>query len=214
MQLSGGQALPPEQQFTQLVDQLCTDVSTRVAAVDAGRQLATGALGDLPPNIYGADGDWESFSTPGRDQKLRSSFRGLFQFINTTAGARTAQGRALVAKYASIWNAHQASCKVTYTSSTGSPVKITLNDVQARLFSLSFDPYECVEMRWGATPTSGAEYASCNTQDAAHVQRFTDEQSLRNIIDRPAAGTATPIGFGPATHEDVDVPALLARLAR
>ena len=45
------------------------------------------------------------------------------------------------------------------------------------------------------------------------MQRFNDEQSLRNLIDRPAAGTATPIGFGPQTHEDVDVPALLTRLA-
>ncbi len=212
MQLSGGQALAPADQFTQLVDQLCTDVQTRVGAVDLGKPLATGALGDLPANIYGADGDWESFSTPGRDQRLRSSFRGLVQFINATAG--TAQGHALVATYTNLWKQRQASCKVTYTSSTGNPVKLTLNDVQARLFQLSFDPYECVEMRWGATPTSGAEYASCNTQDAAHAQRFKDEQSLRNIIDRPAAGTPTPIGFGPAAHEDVDVPALLARLAR
>jgi hypothetical protein len=210
MQLSGGQALAPDVQLTQLVDQLCTDIGTRVGAVDAGKQLAAGELGDLPPNIYGADGDWESFSTPGRDQKLRSSFRSIFQFIKTSAA--TAQGRALVATYANIWKQHQTSCTITYTSSTGSPVKLTLNDVQKRLFQLSFDPYQCVEMRWGATPANAAEYASCNTRDAAHVQRFDDEQSLRNLIDRPAAGTATPIGFGPATHEDVDVPALLARL--
>ena len=212
MQLSGGQALPPADQLTQLVDQLCTDISTRIGAVDAGKQLATGDLGDLPPNIYGADGDWESFSTPGRDQKLRSSFRSIHQFIRTTAG--TASGRALVATYTNIWKQRQTSCKLSYTSSTGSAVKLTLNDVQARLFQLSFDPYQCVEMRWGAYPSNSAEYASCNTQDAAHVQRFKDEQSLRNLIDRPAAGTPTPLGFGPAAHEDVDVPALLARLAR
>lgn len=65
----------------------------------------------------------------------------------------------------------------------------------------------------GAYPKNTTEYASCTTQDAAHVQRFDDEKSLRFLIDRPAAGTPTPIGFGPATHEDVDVPALLTRLA-
>jgi hypothetical protein len=210
-QLSGGQVLPPDQQFTQLVDQLCVDISTRVAAVDAGRQLAGADLVDMPPNIYGAEGDWEAFSTPGRDQKLRSSFRGIFQFIKSTAG--TPQGHALVATYANIWKQHQASCKITYKSSAGQPVTLALNDIQARLFQLSFDPYECVEMRWGAYPKNAAEYGSCNTQDAAHVQRFVDQTTLRNIIDRPAAGTATPAGFGPATHEDVDVPALLARLA-
>ncbi|MDB4938146.1 MAG: hypothetical protein JWP87_5118 [Labilithrix sp.] len=211
-QLSGGQTLPPDQQLTQLVDQLCTDISTRITAVDAGRQMSEAELGELPPNIYGADGDWEAYSTPGRDQKLRSSFRGIFQFIKTTTA--TTPGRALVPKFANIWKQHQATCKFTYTSSTGKPVNLTLNDIQARLFQLSFDPYECVEMRWGAYPKNAAEYASCNTQDAAHVQRFVDETTLRNIIDRPAAGTATPIGFGPRTHEDVDVPALLARLSQ
>jgi hypothetical protein len=213
LQLTGGVALPPDQQLTLLMDQLCTDIVGRVAAVDVGKQMASADLVDLPANIYGADGDWESFSTPGRDQKLRSSFRNIFQFIDTSAGAHTAQSRVLVAKYASIWKSHQASCKITYTSSAGSPVNLTLNDIQARLFDLSFDPYECVEIRWGAYPKNTTEYASCTTQDAAHVQRFDDEKSLRNIIDRPAAGTPTPIGFGPATHDDVDVPALLTRLA-
>jgi hypothetical protein len=212
-QLTGGQTLAPDQQLTLLMDQLCTDIVGRVGAVDVGKQLAGADLVDLPPNIYGADGDWESFSTPGRDQKLRSSFRSIFQLINTTAGAHTAQSRALVAKYNTIWKSHQSSCKISYTSSTGAPVNLTLNDVQARLFDLSFDPYQCVEMRWGAYPKNTAEYASCTTQDAAHVQRFTDETSLRNLIDRPAAGTPTPVGFGPAAHEDVDVPALLTRLA-
>ena len=47
-----------------------------------------------------------------------------------------------------------------------------------------------------------------------HVRRFVDETTLRNIIDRQAAGTPTPIGFGPPTHDDVGVPALLARLVR
>ena len=212
-QLTGGVALPPDQQLTLLMDQLCTDIQGRVGAVDLGKQLANGDLGDLPPNIYGADGDWESFSTPGRDQKLRSSFKNIFQFINTTAGAHTSASHSLVAKYAAIWKSHQASCKISYTNSSGAPVALTLNDVQARLFDLSFDPYECVEMRWGAYPKNAAEYATCTTQDAAHVQRFNDEPTMRNIIDRPAAGTPTPVGYGPATHEDVDVPALLTRLA-
>ena len=97
---------------------------------------------------------------------------------------------------------------------TGKSVNLTLADVQSRLFDLSFDPYACVEMRWGAVPSSTQESASCNTLDAAHMQRFKDEQSLRKVIDRPAAGTATPVGFGPQNHEDVDVPALLARLAQ
>jgi hypothetical protein len=192
------------------MDQLCTDIGARVGAVDAGKHLVSAPLGTVPPNIYGADGDWESFSTPGRDQKLRASFREIFQLVSKTATSSP----DLVSKLSDIWNQHQTSCNFTYTSSAGNPVNLTLNDVQARLFQLSFDPDACAEMRWGAYPDHSNEYASCSTQDDAHVQRWKDEGTLRNIIDRPLPGTATPFGFGPQDHEDVDVVALLHRLAQ
>ncbi len=45
---------------------------------------------------------------------------------------------------------------------------------------MSFDPYHCVERRWGA---AGAELASC--RDGALKRRWYDaEQKLRNQIDR------------------------------
>ncbi len=49
-----------------------------------------------------------------------------------------------------------------------------------RLFALSFDPYQCVERRWGA---ASAELATC--QDG-HAKRrwYAAEQGLRNQIDR------------------------------
>jgi hypothetical protein len=208
-QLSGGMALPPEEEFGQLVGQLCNDIQGRVAAVSAGAPVAAKPLGEVPPNIYGAEGDWEAFSSPGRDQRLRSSFRGLRQFA-----AQKATSSAIAKKLLAVWNQSQASCKVSYPNSAGAQVRITMNDVQARLFDLSFDPYHCPEMRWGAYPSAAAEFATCNTQSAEHKQRFADERTLRNLIDRPAAGTPTPIGFGPATPEDVDVVKLLTRLAQ
>ena len=64
-------------------------------------------------------------------------------------------------------------------------------------------------------PCPGGQIVSSASR-SNHVQRFVDETTLRNIIDRLAAGTPTPIGLGPPTHADVDVdvPALLARLVR
>jgi hypothetical protein len=48
------------------------------------------------------------------------------------------------------------------------------------LFRLSFDPYHCVERRWGAV---GAELATC--RDSGLKRRWYDaEQNLRNQIDR------------------------------
>ncbi len=220
-QLSGGRVLGPDAQFGQLLDQLCVDLGDRVAAVDAGVHLATGPIGDVPPNVYSADGDWEAFSSPGRDGRLRASFRGLFAHVTTTVAAVTngdaqiawsGTAKSLVSAYQDAWRAHQASCEVTYTSSTGSAVRLGLADVQARIFDLSFDPYHCAEMRWGATSRQAQELATCSARDPAHVQRFDDERRLRNAIDRPPPGSPTPFDWGPDVPEDVDVPALLERL--
>jgi hypothetical protein len=201
----------PTQVFASLLDELCTDVSARIRAVEGGKRLAAGPMGDVPSNIYAASGDWQALSTPGRDQQLRASFRHIFGFVTQTATGATAHDTAV--QLTGIWNQHQSACRFEYKTSNGAPVPFTLNDVQSRLFDLSFDPYHCTEMRWGAFPDHVAEYATCNTQSDAHVKRFKDEKSLRNIIDRPPQGTPTPLGMGPAEHEDVDVVALLHRLA-
>jgi hypothetical protein len=208
-QLSGGAVLSVEDEFGQLTAQLCNDIKGRVDAVKLGAPIAKKPLGDAPPNIYGAEGDWEAFSSPGRDQRLRASFRNLKQFVT-----QKATNPDIAKKLLSVWNEQQASCKVSYPNSIGIETELTLNDVQARIFDLSFDPYHCAEMRWGAYPTDAAEFATCNTQSDAHKKRFDDERTLRNIIERPAAGTPTPFGFGPVTPEDVDVVKALAKLAQ
>lgn len=220
-QLSGGMAVKPDVKFGQMADQLCVDVKARVAAVDAGVHLSTGAMGDLPPDIYGADGDWEAFSTPGRDVKLRASFRNIAQYVTTSVAAVKGKDPAvawsgtpqsLVSRYRSMWSQSLASCGFQYTGSSGMAVSLTLADVEKRIYDLSFDPYACAEMRWGAHPSAPSEQASCNAKDADHMQRFSDERTMRYVIDRPAAGTDTPIGFGPSTPADIDVSALLARM--
>jgi hypothetical protein len=223
-QLSGGRAIGPDQQLQLLADQLCVDIGDRVAAVDAGTHLASGPMGDVPPNIYGADGDWEAFSTPGRDGKLRASFRSIFAQVNDSVTKVkngdpsvpwTGTAQSLVTALTGIWNQHLTSCSVTYTNSAGHAVKLSLADVQERIYQLSFDPYHCAEMRWGAHPGSADEDASCSTLDADHTKRFDDERRMRNAIDRPPAGTPTPLGsWGPDTPEDIDVGALLGRLAQ
>ena len=40
-------------------------------------------------------------------------------------------------------------CTITYLSSDKHPVPLTFDDVAHRLFAMSFDPYNCVELRWG-----------------------------------------------------------------
>lgn len=217
--LSNGAPMQPEQQFKELTTQLCSDLGDRATAVAGAARVANGNLGAVPPNIYGASGEWEELSTPSRDARLKASFRGIATFIKETRTlvdqrsskiAFAGSSAQLTAKYKETWAGLATSCKITYKNSAGAAVTLTLADVEARLFDLSFDPYHCVEMRWGAHPTKTAEMASCRTS-AAHMQRFADERKQRNAIDREY-GAPTPFSWGPEQPEDVNVSKLLRSL--
>lgn len=215
-ELSNGSPIEPVVEFGQLVDQLCFDMKDRAAAVGRAARVANGPLGPVPANIYGASGEWEELSTPSRDARFKASFRGLRRFIDSTGKmvdqhASTiawSKSRAdLMAAYAAKWKPALRECGITYKNSRGADVKLTLADVEARLFDLSFDPYHCPEMRWGAFPDHTEEAASCR-MDGAHMRRFDDERTQRNAIDREY-GSPTPFGWGPAEPEDVSVTELL-----
>ena len=185
--------------MTELSAQLCTDLQDRATAVAGASRVANGALGAVPPNIYGADGEWESLSTPSRDARFKASFRGIKHLIDKYAPAQSATVKTM----GRIWSNTTSSCKIAYTNSAGAQVTLSLGQVEGRLFDLSFDPYHCPEMRWGARPSQTAELASCRT-DALHIKRFDDERTQRNAIDREY-GAPTPFGWGPGAAEDVNV---------
>jgi hypothetical protein len=201
----------PTVAFSQLVDSLCTNVKARLPVIDAARRLTTAPLGSLPANIYDATGDWQSLSTPGRDTTLRGSVKDIFELVQgSLAGsdAHTVAGRFL-----STWRARESACTFAYTRSNGAIQTLPLGELIKRIYKTSFDPYHCPELRWGADAGAGAEFATCNTQDAAHMARYNDEQTLRNYLERPAAGS-TPLGSGPAQGEDIDFVALIERVAQ
>jgi len=58
---------------------------------------------------------------------------------------------------------------------------LNLEQVRHRLFQLSFDPYHCAELRWGAQ--SSDELATC-TDDQVKQSWYAGEKGLRNQIDR------------------------------
>ena len=72
------------------------------------------------------------------------------------------------------------ACTFTYLNSAGRPVSLTYDDMMHRLFALSFDPYHCVELRWGA---SGEERDSCPDSEPK-LKWYEAEQRLRNQSDR------------------------------
>ncbi len=211
-QISTGPGPTPEAQVNDALDQLCVDLNNRVTAVADASALARGQLGPIPPNIYGADGDWEALSTPGRDARLRGSFRMIHRLVKSSLEASDDRA-ALKTKLVETWTRHLGSstCKVKYRASNGGEVSLSLTEVSARIYDLSFDPYHCPEMRWGAHPRSRAEMATCSNADSAHIARFDAERRNRNVIDRTPAAITGP-DYGPEQPEDIDLGALFQSL--
>jgi hypothetical protein len=67
------------------------------------------------------------------------------------------------------------------------PVTLGFDDAVSRLFAMSFDPYQCVERRWGAV--SEVELATCR-DDEIKTRWYSAEQNLRNQAERSYSSRA------------------------
>jgi len=192
----------PVADFRDAIRAVCRDVSDRLEAVETAVEAGIPSHphpADLPWNIYGSEGDWEAYATPSRDARLKAAFRELNQ-----AAAAVPDGSSLLSGLQQAWLEESArpECRFNYLNSALKPTALTLDDVLDRLFLMSFDPYHCPELRWGA-PADSAEAATC-PDEAVKRDFYEKEQRLRNRIDREY-GAATPLSVGPAEPPDVDV---------
>jgi hypothetical protein len=78
----GGGALrfDPLREVAEAVASNCADLGYRAEAVTLALQAGLQNQSQpprLPPNIYGTEGDWETFSTPSRDARLKTAFKAL-----------------------------------------------------------------------------------------------------------------------------------------
>jgi hypothetical protein len=182
----------PVAELKATIKTLCNDLYDRQRfvelAIEAGIDRKTHPE-RLPSNIYGTDiMEWEIYSTPSRDARLKTAFRALrddtlrlitmwierderisYDGLNLKEDMQRAYERA-----ADI-------CTVVYRSSAGQPVTLHFGELLRRLFLLSYDPYDCVERRWGAT--SPEELATCANTPAEN-RWYAAQQRLRNQIDR------------------------------
>ena len=182
-----------------MVDGLCNDFQYRVEAVDLAVKagIHTRPQPDrLPDNIYGAAGDWETYSTPSRDARLKTSFKELrdevARFLALDWRDKTSlaySGTDLAADIRKVYLAGTRACTIAYTRSNGTAQVLSFEDVRKRLFDLSFDPHHCVERRWGARDP--AELSSC-TDGPAKTAWYAAEQRLGNQPDR---SYEVPMGF-------------------
>ena len=190
--LAGGRLeFDPVKEIHDLVDSNCADLHYRGEAVDLAIEagLQNRPQPDrLPANIYGTDGDWETYSTPSRDARLKTAFKELrdeaqrfVTMYRKNDPKLVYRGNDLVSDLIATYDQEAAKCSITYARTDGSRVTLGYDDARRRLFLMSFDPYHCVERRWGATDAN--ELSTC--RDGALKQAwYAAEQKLRNQIDR------------------------------
>ena len=209
--ISGGRSdFNPLYELKATMQSLCNDLNDRAQFV--GQAINEGIAarshpGRLPANIYASDdNDWESYATPARDARLRAGFvqfrRDLAEMIGLwlMRDPRIVyDGQFLKQDLLAAYDAQSKACAITYLSSDKRPVPLTFDDIDRRLFALSFDPYDCIELRWGD------DRASC--PDGPAKRRFYAlEEQARHEIGRDQGNAQT---VGP---EDVDIRGLIAEM--
>jgi formylglycine-generating enzyme required for sulfatase activity len=191
MMAGGTLEMHPVSELTAMIQEKCTDLRDRATAVSLAIQAGIQNRPEpsrLPRNIYGTSGDWETYSTPSRDARLKTAFKevrdNVIRFVKmyrTNNHHLVYDGNDLIDDLLNTYDRETARCSVTYARTDGSSVTLPYEEVRKRLFKLSFDPYQCVERRWGATDPN--ELATC--RDGPDKQAwYAAEQNLRNQIDR------------------------------
>jgi hypothetical protein len=174
-----------------MMRQLCRDLGYRVDAVD--RAIKAGLHrrqqpDRLPKNIYATSGDWEIYSTPSRDARIKSSFEELkdelarfIELERKRSSLLSYSGAGLREDLLAVYQDEAAACTIAYKRSDGSVKQLGFEEVKRRLFNMSFDPHHCVERRWGADDPE--ELSTCS-DDKLKTTWYVAQQRLRNQLVR------------------------------
>jgi len=158
-------------------------------------------------NIFQAHGRWETWSSPSSDVDRRNMYFYLSEwmdyalrcfgmmpsFVDLTGlekyhiRTQADLARALIKEKNRLFDEKY----MYYTNSKGDKVKLTLSDIEKRLYDLSFDPNHPPELRWGA-PIGSAERATAPqtytpVPDGKHIpmeKAYTLETYYRTVGER------------------------------
>jgi hypothetical protein len=208
--LSGGNlTFNPIVELKSMLEETCSNIADRVTAVQAAVNKKVNLKrhpNKLPANIYGTHGEWESYSSPSRDARLRAgiiemkndverflemfadgSSRIKYKAVRTKTSRKYCSNSSAASCYlaSSLKEtydkmAKSRACKFSYKKTNGRKRSFDLHHVMNNLFALSFDPYHCIEYRWGET---GRELDSCRDNNNKR-DWYEAQQGLRNQIER------------------------------
>jgi hypothetical protein len=189
---NGKLSFNPVVELKATIKTLCNDLYDRSRFVDIAIEAGIHRKPQpsrLPDNIYGTSNmEWEIYSTPSRDARIKTAFKALRDDIahmtdlyNKRDERIVYDGIDLKGDLQKAYEQAANACTVSYVNTAGARVTLTFEDARQRLFKMSFDPYHCIERRWGAT--SEQELASC-PDDRTKRRWYEAQQRLRNQIDR------------------------------
>lgn len=186
---NGTYRLDPAQEFKNEMDQLCTMTQDRISAVQTALDNSI-HLKDhpdqLPQNVFGADGEWEAYSSPGRDLRLRlkilsipETAKELMKRYKNKDPLMNYTGENLKQDFIKIYQQSVKSCQITFYNSQKKAVTINLETLVNRADQISYDPYSCPEIRWGSK--NSEDLKTC-TDDPTKSQWHQLQQFIRNNL--------------------------------
>jgi hypothetical protein len=174
-----------------LVDALHSQAKQRVVSVGNGEKWIAARPNEVMAMPEGADifltsGPWEDFATPSRDFRLLVAIDTVLGFAASVKRAPARFGLepgpaldAMVAKLDAELAAALAARTIEYPRSDGRAQTLTLQDLVDRRagFEMSYNPNDCVEIRWGA-PEGSPERATCRrhapAEQRAKMERYRE----------------------------------------
>ncbi len=165
--------LDPMRAMKEAITALEEQIKTRVTAVENGRKFQNSGKGEasMPdgPAIFETSGPWEDFSTPARDFRLLIAIDVVRGYPDRVA--RRPERYAMPkdksvadvkAELQSVLASELAARKFSYTRSDGSKWTLSLKDVldRSEALEMSYNPNDCVELRWAA-PDKSDEASTC-----------------------------------------------------
>ncbi len=179
--------LDPEAAYEATLAALMEQIETRVTSVENGETYLRAHPGtQIPmpsgPAIFETTGPWEDYATPSRDMRLLIALQvlaGLPERIRHYPELYVLRGESPAVAAARIERLHARRIQdhfVTYKRSDGSSWRLSLADIYARKAGLEvgYNPNDCVERRWGASPTN-QDYATCRRQAPADQRQRMEE---------------------------------------
>lgn len=197
-QLINPRGLEPEAAYAATLDALMEQLETRVTSVENGESYMRsrpGTLIPMPsgPAIFETTGPWEDYATPSRDMRLLIAMKVLAELperIRRYPDLFVLQGRSPSDAAARIerLNAQRMDERfITYTRSDGTPWRLSLGDIYARRagFEIGYNPNDCVERRWGASPDTLDETTCRRRAPADQRARMEDYRPWFRETVRP-----------------------------